>query len=95
MGAGHPVGMTVVTDLGAQAGVEALGPKGKVNGGEFCHATFELCRSYVSRSNPGNNLHVSGLNHRVDTRALEAAFAKIGRVCCNALLLCLFTYILF
>ncbi|KAG6884193.1 hypothetical protein C0993_000485 [Termitomyces sp. T159_Od127] len=33
-----------------------------------------------SRSNPGNNLHVSGLNHRVDTRALEAAFAKIGRV---------------
>ncbi|KAG6891635.1 hypothetical protein C0992_001321 [Termitomyces sp. T32_za158] len=33
-----------------------------------------------TRSNPGNNLHVSGLNHRVDTRALEAAFAKIGRV---------------
>ncbi|KAG5724380.1 hypothetical protein E4T56_gene16082 [Termitomyces sp. T112] len=31
-------------------------------------------------TNPGNNLHVSGLNHRVDTRVLEAAFAKIGRV---------------
>ncbi|EMD32604.1 hypothetical protein CERSUDRAFT_77305 [Gelatoporia subvermispora B] len=30
--------------------------------------------------NPGNNLHVSGLSHRVDTRDLEAAFAKIGRV---------------
>ncbi|KAF9495634.1 RNA-binding domain-containing protein [Pleurotus eryngii] len=30
--------------------------------------------------NPGNNLHVSGLSHRIDTRDLEAAFAKIGRV---------------
>jgi len=32
------------------------------------------------RTNPGNNLHVSGLSHKVDTRDLEAAFAKIGRV---------------
>ncbi|EIW87357.1 RNA-binding domain-containing protein [Coniophora puteana RWD-64-598 SS2] len=31
-------------------------------------------------TNPGNNLHVSGLSNRVDTRDLEAAFAKIGRV---------------
>jgi len=30
--------------------------------------------------NPGNNLHVSGLSHRVDTRDLEQTFAKIGRV---------------
>ncbi|KAJ7737244.1 hypothetical protein DFH07DRAFT_905719 [Mycena maculata] len=30
--------------------------------------------------NPGNNLHVSGLSLKVDTRDLEAAFAKIGRV---------------
>ncbi|KAF7302124.1 RRM domain-containing protein [Mycena indigotica] len=30
--------------------------------------------------NPGNNLHVSGIGHRIDTRDLEAAFAKIGRV---------------
>ncbi|KAJ7834919.1 hypothetical protein B0H14DRAFT_1155103 [Mycena olivaceomarginata] len=30
--------------------------------------------------NPGNNLHVSSLGHKVDTRDLEAAFAKIGRV---------------
>ena len=30
--------------------------------------------------NPGNNLHVSSLSSRVDTRDLEAAFAKIGRV---------------
>ncbi len=38
--------------------------------------------------NPGNNLHVSGLSSRVDTRDLEAAFAKIGRasvaLCCVA-----------
>ena len=33
--------------------------------------------------NPGNNLHVSGLSSRVDTRDLEAAFAKIGRVSRN------------
>jgi len=31
-------------------------------------------------SNPGNNLHVSGLSTKVDTRDLEAAFAKVGRV---------------
>lgn len=31
-------------------------------------------------SNPGNNLHVSGLSSRVDTRDLEQAFAKVGRV---------------
>lgn len=30
--------------------------------------------------NPGNNLHVTGLSHKVDTRDLEAAFAKVGRV---------------
>jgi transformer-2 protein len=30
--------------------------------------------------NPGNNLHISSLSSRVDTRDLEAAFAKIGRV---------------
>jgi RNA recognition motif-containing protein len=32
------------------------------------------------RHNPGNNLHVSGLSHKIETRDLEAAFAKIGRV---------------
>ncbi|KAI0275214.1 hypothetical protein BC834DRAFT_840103 [Gloeopeniophorella convolvens] len=36
-------------------------------------------RSREAGQNPGNNLHVSGLNSRVDTRDLEAAFAKIGR----------------
>ncbi|KAL0564579.1 hypothetical protein V5O48_017463, partial [Marasmius crinis-equi] len=31
-------------------------------------------------NNPGNNLHVSGLSNKVDSRDLEAAFAKVGRV---------------
>ncbi|KAJ7263599.1 hypothetical protein B0H12DRAFT_1230894 [Mycena haematopus] len=30
--------------------------------------------------NPGNNLHVSNLGRKIDTRDLEAAFAQIGRV---------------
>ena len=42
------------------------------------HSGTALIRS--GRQNPGNNLHVSGLSHKVDTRDLEAAFAKIGRV---------------
>jgi transformer-2 protein len=37
-------------------------------------------RASDGSQNPGNNLHVSGLSHKVDTRDLEAAFAKIGRV---------------
>lgn len=36
--------------------------------------------SNLTSVNPGNNLHVSGLSHRVDSRDLDAAFAKIGRV---------------
>ncbi|CAL1694737.1 unnamed protein product [Somion occarium] len=31
-------------------------------------------------NNPGNNLHVSSLSKSVDTRDLEQAFAKVGRV---------------
>ncbi|KIY62377.1 RNA-binding domain-containing protein [Cylindrobasidium torrendii FP15055 ss-10] len=31
-------------------------------------------------TNPGNNLHVSGLSRTVETRELEAEFAKVGRV---------------
>jgi len=32
------------------------------------------------RANPGNNLHVSSLSNKVDTRDLDTAFSKIGRV---------------
>lgn len=31
-------------------------------------------------TNPGNNLHVSGLSSRIDSRELEAIFSKIGKV---------------
>ncbi|KAG8829740.1 hypothetical protein FRC17_006132 [Serendipita sp. 399] len=31
-------------------------------------------------TNPGNNLHVSGLSSRIDSRELEAIFAKVGKV---------------
>ena len=31
-------------------------------------------------TNPGNNLHVSGLSRTVEARDLEDAFAKVGRV---------------
>ncbi|KAF8333245.1 uncharacterized protein EI90DRAFT_3015647 [Cantharellus anzutake] len=31
-------------------------------------------------SNPGNNLHVSGLDSKVDNRELEAIFSKYGKV---------------
>lgn len=37
--------------------------------------------------NPGNNLHVSGLSTKVDTRDLEAAFTKVGRVSISVVLL--------
>ncbi|KAJ7500982.1 hypothetical protein B0H11DRAFT_1713740 [Mycena galericulata] len=42
--------------------------------------TRTYCRSHAASHNPGNNLHVSGLSHKIDTRELEAAFARIGRV---------------
>lgn len=31
-------------------------------------------------TNPGNNLHVSGLSHKVDNRELETIFSKCGKV---------------
>ena len=32
-------------------------------------------------TNPGNNLHVTNLNRKMDNNGLEAIFAKVGRVC--------------
>lgn len=63
------------------------GPRGD-DRGSVCTSTFvgrTLTRVFSGRGdggqNPGNNLHVSGLSHKVDTRELEQAFAKVGRVC--------------
>lgn len=41
---------------------------------------YAFSRGGEAGTNPGNNLHVSGLSSRVDTRDLEQAFAKVGRV---------------
>jgi hypothetical protein len=50
------------------------------SGSPYMHAVYDHSTSREGGQNPGNNLHVSGLSSRVDTRDLEAAFAKIGRV---------------
>ena len=39
-----------------------------------------VSRGEDSGVNPGNNLHVSGLSRKVDSRDLEEAFSKVGRV---------------
>lgn len=69
--------------------VEALWPEMEETGGLSFHHYIHIvtCSNCFSRdgggggNNPGNNLHVSGLSSKVDTRDLEAAFAKVGRVC--------------
>lgn len=50
-----------------------------------CFSLARLRRRYSRGAspggqNPGNNLHVSGLSHRVESRDLENHFAAIGRV---------------
>jgi hypothetical protein len=50
------------------------------SGSSHQHVIYNYLASHDVSQNPGNNLHVSGLSSRVDTRDLEAAFAKIGRV---------------
>lgn len=42
--------------------------------------SYSRRRGNPQAANPGNNLHVSGLSVKVDTRDLEAAFSKVGRV---------------
>lgn len=37
-------------------------------------------RPFDGNTNPGNNLHVANLHHKVDNNELEAIFAKVGRV---------------
>lgn len=72
---------------GPGAGAPLLGRA--VTGGKFLFhfaAHLYAINCFHSRNdtpqnqNPGNNLHVSGLSSKVDTRDLEAAFAKVGRV---------------
>jgi len=51
----------------------------------YLNTVVFINRKYINRrgevgANPGNNLHVSGLGHKIDNRDLEAAFGKFGRV---------------
>lgn len=41
---------------------------------------FDSARDGDGQTNPGNNLHVSGLSSRVDNRHLEETFGKFGKV---------------
>lgn len=80
---------TVITHLGVPAVVAALVPEMEIEGQYVNICSITACSILSSReggggNNPGNNLHVSGLSHRVDTRELEQAFAKVGRVCPHA-----------
>src|ERR1700722_2516685 len=91
----HPAAMIEeVTSREGPAGAEALGLTGTLTGGEspliflnFPPISFRSRGGEGGGVNPGNNLHVSSLSHRVDTRDLEAAFAKIGRVSLDLLTL--------
>ena len=90
------VGQTVAALLDAPKGIIHLGapvaaaaqvPEMQIEGMSFdllgsVLRSFSNSREPVS-TNPGNNLHVSGLSHKVDTRDLEQAFAKVGRVSYN------------
>lgn len=86
----NPLGMAMVVEMlrDARAAAEALLEGTRNEAGE-CGGYYPfLAHSYENLSrgaspggqNPGNNLHVSGLSHRVDSRDLENHFAAIGRV---------------
>ena len=52
---------------------------------EFTLALIDMKRRFLrgrkdNSTNPGNDLHVSGLSSKIDNEALEALFAKVGRV---------------
>ena len=84
------LGMAMVAEMLHDARAAAEAPReGKRNEAGTCddyfpgpaHLYFGPSRgSSPASQNPGNNLHVSGLSHRVDSRELENHFAAIGRV---------------
>ena len=78
---------SVASSRSAAAAAAALGLAERIEGIVSCQiivggddADENFRRDAPGSNNPGNNLHVSGLSHRVDTRDLEQAFAKVGRV---------------
>lgn len=83
--------VAMLHDVRAAAGAPLEGTRKEA--GEYDDYFPRLGHSYQGFSrgpspggqNPGNNLHVSGLSHRVDSRDLENHFAAIGRVRCSSL----------
>ena len=84
------LGVAMVVEMlhDARAAAEALLEGTRNEAGEcggYC-PSLAYSRESSSRGsspggqNPGNNLHVSSLSHRVDSRDLENHFAAIGRV---------------
>jgi len=84
------LGMVMVVEMlhDARAAAGALLEGTRNEAGECSGCYLRLAHSCESFSrgsspggqNPGNNLHVSSLSHRVDSRDLENHFAAIGRV---------------
>ncbi|KAF7342513.1 RNA-binding domain-containing protein [Mycena venus] len=65
----------------AAAGVrEGMGGQGKSTRLSLSLSFSEHLLAAFPRNNPGNNLHVSGLSQKIDSRDLEEAFGKMGRV---------------
>ncbi|KAF5366579.1 hypothetical protein D9758_008933 [Tetrapyrgos nigripes] len=82
------VGISIPTDALASGGSaghdDPHGSRGGANDGQARRSSRSRSPGDRGRSeesnNPGNNLHVSSLSYKVDSRDLESAFAKIGRV---------------
>jgi transformer-2 protein len=67
---------------GPRRGTETVRVEGKCS---KTHVTLVNMGSHLHRgegggTNPGNNLHVSGLSSTIDSRELESIFSKIGKV---------------
>ncbi|KAJ6496054.1 hypothetical protein C8R45DRAFT_984864 [Mycena sanguinolenta] len=75
-----PGGISIPTDADHDRDRENGGGGGRDRGRTRSRSPGREGRDGERGVNPGNNLHVSGLSHKIDTRDLEAAFAKIGRV---------------
>ncbi|KAF5344473.1 hypothetical protein D9758_014142 [Tetrapyrgos nigripes] len=81
-------GISIPTDALASGGTAGHDDPHGSRGGAYDGPARRSSRSRSPRdrgrseesNNPGNNLHVSGLSYKVDSRDLESAFAKIGRV---------------
>lgn len=81
----HPVEalqqLVVTAVLGPLREMEKIKVMGELTFQLLFYKLLSLCcRAEGGGTNPGNNLHVSGLSSKIDSRELESIFAKIGKV---------------